>query len=215
MMDFLSILVAFIFVSLIEYFLFPYLKKKGENLATKEDIKAITKKIEGVKADINVCTQEKISFQKDRNSVLLSFSEAYDSILFSEHCLKFKYSDFGDEPTLSDIETKLSEHPNKKLREIWISYGQLEVYFSEDDKILEKASCLVDLISTFYYKSISLFIETIEYNFELFEKNNDELIKVFKKRMEQEKVNSVNKDIQEINKDFKNEINKIINPQSQ
>jgi len=215
MMDFLSILVAFIFVSLIEYFLFPYLKKKGENLATKEDIEAITKKIEGVKADINVCTQEKISFQKDRNSVLLSFSEAYDSILFSEHCLKFKYSDFGDEPTLSDIETKLSEHPNKKLREIWISYGQLEVYFSEDDKILEKASCLVDLISTFYYKSISLFIETIEYNFELFEKNNDELIKVFKKRMEQEKVNSVNKDIQEINKDFKNEINKIINPQSQ
>ena len=214
-MDFLSILAAFIIVSLIEHFLFSYLKKKGENLATKEDIETITRKIESVKADIDVYTQEKMSFQEDRKNVLLLFSETYDSVLFSELFLRFEYGDLGDEPTLSDVEAKLSEHPNKKLREIWISYGQLEVYFSEDDKILEKASCLVDLISTFYYKSISLFIETIEYNFELFEKNNDELIKVFKKRMEQEKVNSVNKDIQEINKDFKNEINKIINPQSQ
>ena len=37
---------------LIKSFLSPYLQEKGKNLATKEDIESITKKVENIKAEI-------------------------------------------------------------------------------------------------------------------------------------------------------------------
>lgn len=47
--NFLLVIISFLLGFLINYFLKPYLSRKGENLATKEDIAKITIEIESVK----------------------------------------------------------------------------------------------------------------------------------------------------------------------
>lgn len=84
-------LVTFLLGLLANSFLKPYLSKKGENLATKEDIqdlvkqtKALTQATEEIKAEISVDVwyrQRQWELKRDAvSSVMLAFSKANDAI---------------------------------------------------------------------------------------------------------------------------------------
>lgn len=62
-----------ILVALVSSYLFQYLKEKGKNLATKEDIKKITSQVESVKQNY------KIKFDKIQKNNDLIFSEVKDT----------------------------------------------------------------------------------------------------------------------------------------
>lgn len=62
---------------LIRISLSSYLSEKGKNLATKEDIKGITEKVEQVKSDFQVQTQAKLSNNLDRKQALINLYESY------------------------------------------------------------------------------------------------------------------------------------------
>lgn len=68
-------------VSLVSVLIGLYLKsfftEKGKNLATKQDIEAITQKVEGVKADLQVLSQQRISFAAERAKSLIIYCEKY------------------------------------------------------------------------------------------------------------------------------------------
>lgn len=68
-------LLGFLFGFLIQKFLSAYLSKKGENLATREDIQQITMKIEKVKQEVML--QSKIASQKYR----LKYSACLDALI--------------------------------------------------------------------------------------------------------------------------------------
>ena len=54
-----------------------YFQEKGKNLATKEDIEDITKKIEKVKSDIGILTHKKINLSTEKQNSLLEFKGKY------------------------------------------------------------------------------------------------------------------------------------------
>ncbi|HAS8570385.1 TPA: hypothetical protein I7778_22145, partial [Vibrio vulnificus] len=76
-MTILYLVIAFLFGLLVKSFLPNYVKKKAENLATKEDIKNITEKIELVKSQVEINTDAHKSYVSERKSALLRF---YDEI---------------------------------------------------------------------------------------------------------------------------------------
>lgn len=72
----LEALILFIF-SLHVIFLQSYKKEKGKNLATKEDIEEITRKVEAVKNDLQFSHQLKFSFKTEERNSLIECYEAY------------------------------------------------------------------------------------------------------------------------------------------
>ncbi|MCR9614596.1 hypothetical protein NB488_16485, partial [Vibrio alginolyticus] len=66
-----------ILFSIIRFAGSSYLKKKGENLATKEDIEVITSKIEAIKAEFDLKNEFYKSYEKEKNTELLGF---YDKV---------------------------------------------------------------------------------------------------------------------------------------
>ena len=64
-MNNLTIFINDILVLILSYYLIPYLKEKGKNLATKEDIQKITDEIEKVKSSYK---EERIKLEKELDS---------------------------------------------------------------------------------------------------------------------------------------------------
>jgi len=128
-------LVAFLFGLLIKSFLPNYFKKKAENLATKEDIKNITEKIESVKSKIEINTDAHKSYISERKSALLKF---YDEI--SSFHYELMAVNFGDFPmdggqSLYDYQTNYY----KAVAEILKSYQRLVIYLPSDSDLLVQA----------------------------------------------------------------------------
>ncbi len=71
----IRIILDLIIISLVLYFIFwkSYLNERGKNLATKRDIETITRKIETVKNEIGIYSQQKLSYISDRRKVALEF----------------------------------------------------------------------------------------------------------------------------------------------
>jgi hypothetical protein len=64
-----------------------YANEKVKNLATKEDIEEITKRVESVKSEVQILTHRKTTFEDEKKETLLKFYSTFhlwlDSIVFS------------------------------------------------------------------------------------------------------------------------------------
>jgi hypothetical protein len=133
----LYILVAFMLGLIMKSFFPNYVKKKAENLATKEDIKDITKKIESVKSKVEINTDAHKSYISERKLALLKF---YDEI--SSFHYELMAVNFGDFPmdsgkSLYDYQTKYY----KAVAEILKSYQRLVIYLPNDSTWTSQRNC--------------------------------------------------------------------------
>lgn len=118
-----------------------YLKKKGENLATKEDIKEITSKIEGVKAEFELKNEFYKTYETGKRSELLCF---YDKV--TEFRYEYLAANIGNFPmdggqSLFDYQQKF----HLQVVEVLKQYQRLVVYLEQNSSILLVAEKLTNL----------------------------------------------------------------------
>ncbi len=104
----LIIQIILFIVGLFIIFFKSYFKKKGENIATKEDIGLITKEIENIKNEISFKNQKKIDFFFERKKNLINFYDYYfiwvnGSLNVIDHII----SHSNDEKVLRELITQL------------------------------------------------------------------------------------------------------------
>ncbi len=136
----LYIFVAFLIGLIFKSFLPSYVKKKAENLATKEDIKNITEKIESVRSKVEINTDAHKFYISERKSALLRF---YDEI--SSFHYEIMAVNFGDFPmdggqSLFDYQTSYY----KAVAEILKSYQRLVIYLPNDSVLLGQANAITN-----------------------------------------------------------------------
>ena len=73
------ILVGVILLLYFKFYVPSYLKKKGENLATKEDIGLITKEIKSVEARIKIKESGEIDYFSLKRKIILDYFGAYNN----------------------------------------------------------------------------------------------------------------------------------------
>ncbi len=122
---------------------FPaYFHKKGENLATKEDIKDITQKIEQVKVQYSAQLEEIKVSVKSAYDQRKSFSNRQQSevLRFYDLATEFYYEklavNFGDFPM--DNGNSLFLYQESFLKNVFnlvISYQRIVVYFENENKL--------------------------------------------------------------------------------
>lgn len=116
---------------------FPsYFRKKAENLATKEDIEAITEKIESVKANISLSTDQEKQYLGLKQSFLLAF---YDEVTdFFYETLAANFGDFPMDEGQSMYDYQVSFY--KSVANILKAYQRLVIVLPGDSKLLNFAN---------------------------------------------------------------------------
>jgi len=120
-------------------FFLQYVKKKSENLATKEDIGKITEIVEGVKADISLQTSHAQSTAKETRDCLLDFYDVVATLAHGEIQINFRTGlpDFSSQPKwLYELERELSD----LFVELEKKYYRLYLYFEPTDKLIVEAN---------------------------------------------------------------------------
>lgn len=131
-----------------------YLREKGKNLATKEDVKIITGEIEKVRSDYK---KEESRYQLQVIGLLTKradiIEQLYQRIVDIEEAYNrvVDFAEWPDEPSKDELRKKAGAHLFSFLRE----YKKNRIYFSED--LCKKLQGFVDLIySRFMPYSIAL-----------------------------------------------------------
>jgi hypothetical protein len=76
-------------------FFLPFFGEKGKNLATKQDIEDITKKVESVKALITISTQQQLNLFAKRNEALTQFfEESSKALVFLRSPFHYSFENF-------------------------------------------------------------------------------------------------------------------------
>ncbi|MEJ1340257.1 MAG: hypothetical protein RPU61_01380 [Candidatus Sedimenticola sp. (ex Thyasira tokunagai)] len=118
---------------------FPgYARKKGENLATKEDIEAITEKVESVKASVSLGAEREKQFIDKKQQLLLAY---YDEI--TQFYYELLAVNFGDFP--SDSGKSLYEYQvlfKKNVAEILKAYQRLVIFLPPNSQLLKLAESI-------------------------------------------------------------------------
>ena len=151
-MEFLLWVVTIISAWFIGHYFPSYMKKKGENLATKEDIGKITKEIESVRTSIEIGRDAHVTFINERRDMLIKF---YDEITSFQYELLIV--NFGDFPM--DDGQSLFKYQNayrKAVAEILKAYQRLVIYLPKGSELLAKAqtvtNCAIDSRKVFTSK---------------------------------------------------------------
>lgn len=124
-----------------------YLKEKGKNIATKEDIEQITEKIENVKNELSYKNQQKIEWNENTKKLLLDFYSNY--INLSDDYLKnftIFYNDISDPNVVRNHMEKIA----KEHSELKHNFYKLNIYEAKDSKFLEKLSKLLNDLNIVY-----------------------------------------------------------------
>lgn len=124
-----------------------YLKEKGKNIATKEDIEQITEKIENVKNELSYKNQQKIEWNENTKKLLLDFYSNY--INLSDDYLKnftIFYNDISDPNAVRNHMEKIA----KEHSELKHNFYKLNIYEAKDSKFLEKLSKLLNDLNIVY-----------------------------------------------------------------
>jgi len=140
-----------------------YAGEKGKNLATKEDIRGITEKVEGVryefstqleklKADLNANIQQQLSIFGKRNEALTQFFEDASSVLvFLRSPFHFRYED------LDGLDRHIREGQDRIVRS-FSSYYRLMIYV-RGGNILTPAHKALAALSTLHGNWFGLMLE--------------------------------------------------------
>jgi peptidoglycan hydrolase CwlO-like protein len=126
-----SIILQIILIAIVLFMFFwqSYFSKKGENLATKEDIEDITKKVETIKNEIHSTVSRKNDFLNERKKVALSF--------FDNTCFFIDYSSkvidiLGNNSDNIALIQKQTEEVRSQGAKIVSSFLKLFIYFEEN-----------------------------------------------------------------------------------
>lgn len=136
------LLIGIIMGLFIKHFLPSYINKKGENLATKEDIEDITKKIESVKMSMELHKHEKINLFNQNQQVLLNFFDEVTSLLYES--LSVNPGDFPYDNGQSLYEFQVSYY--KSVSEVFKCYKRIQVFLPHKSKLTKLASNLTENI---------------------------------------------------------------------
>ena len=117
---------------LIKLYLSSYLKKKGENLATKEDVRFITSQVETIRIGMEADSARSLEHEYKCNDQLVIY---YDYI--TEFYYEFMLVNFGDFPpddgkSLFDYQLKFG----RKAVDILKQYQRLVIYLEANDTLL-------------------------------------------------------------------------------
>jgi hypothetical protein len=116
-----------------------YLRKRGENLATKQDIAEITRSVEEVKADFHVLSESELSSLSRQHDALVDFFDVATSLVIEK--LPRSYADFKN-----DEGKGLREHLDAVealFGRLLVTYHRLALYFSRDAEVVRTASEVV------------------------------------------------------------------------
>lgn len=82
-MDIIQLIIEIIVALLVFYlaFLKSYFQEKGKNLATKEDIELITRKVESIKSGLQFSLQAKLSWRAEEHDALVDYYSKYGAWL--------------------------------------------------------------------------------------------------------------------------------------
>lgn len=132
-----EILLVFVFLVglILRAYLSAYSERKGQNLATREDIEAITKKIESVKTSIEIQKDSHLHYLSDRKSALLSFYDEASTFQYELMAVNFGDFPFDDGKSLYDYQVKFSESVTK----IYKTYQRLVIYLPPNSDLLSVA----------------------------------------------------------------------------
>lgn len=151
------IVVGLILFLTIKNFLPSYFNEKGKNIATKEDVEEITKKVETIKQEVSNFHYQNNELLDKRKLALLEFFELY--IEFAESTVK--NISFVD--TFIDQPQRINERINaiiEKKGEVDKAFWRLSIYEMQDQKF-------IDQIKTIYLKQIDYYQLTLSFLYDI------------------------------------------------
>ncbi len=128
--------IAFLIGLIVKSYLPAYFSKKGENLATKEDVEEITDKIESVKSVIEIEKSSHLDFIADRKDVLLSFYDEVTTCQYELMAVNFGDFPFDEGKSLYDYQVRFYE----SVADILKSYQRLVIYLQPNSELLAFAN---------------------------------------------------------------------------
>lgn len=144
-----SIVIAFI-VFVVTQLLTGYLREKGTNYATKQDVEEITDKVESVKieyskeieklrSDLQVMVGNHSLIQEKRNEAIINFFE--DCMILLNEKLLVNFGDFPADQGESFMEYEIST--NHIFTKIYSDFYRLFLYFDSEDPILVSSNKMI------------------------------------------------------------------------
>lgn len=118
-----------------------YVNKKAENLATKEDVGAITREVEEVRNAILLVTDQRIKLEDARRCALTAFFEACVDLVNEKLPV-----DLGDIPDRNDGLWRHLEETERAFSRLTIEGHKLALYFGRDDPLLQAAVQLLEAL---------------------------------------------------------------------
>lgn len=145
----ITIIIIFI-LNIIIFLITPFLKKKGENFADKQDIQILTEKVESIKSsfnekieylksDLNYKNQNRISVKAYEREALLSINEKYSEWLNSLMNISFSLLSIKN---YSQLESYFLELKNKKI-EYENAVARLHIFMHDDELMRLKNDCYI------------------------------------------------------------------------
>lgn len=153
-----------------------YESEKGKNLATKEDIAQITKEIEKVKNEISFESQRKHTFIEERTNRVIHVLYLAEKIYMYGSILYFYLNDKYSEKKISI----LIEDINNTLLDLHHECRLVNITIGKDENILEQIDRLKKSATEYTIYVGSIAIDTLSHLtnwqtfFDLANKNNDE-----------------------------------------
>ncbi len=112
-----------------------YLEEKGKNLATREDIEEITKKIEGVKSDVQYAYSQKSQLLEQNKVALTNFFDQYINWTeFSIKNISVVINHSYKSERIREVVNELSLQCSKVERSFWT----LCLFEASDEKFIEQ-----------------------------------------------------------------------------
>ena len=112
-----------------------YLRAKGENLATKEDIRGITRDVEGIKTSLALWQEEVTGVRQRGREAAIGFFDACTSLLHESLELPIGDASYHTGLAFADHRRTMMRHFNA----VTLTHARLLAYFHEDDQLLRLA----------------------------------------------------------------------------
>ena len=117
----------------------PYITEKAKNTATKEDIEAITSKVEGIKSQLSELSNFKATRRANQEKHLLSFHDAAVEMLHERYSVNFGDFPMDEGQSLYSFQTEFHKNITKLLKE----YQRLALYIEKTDDLYTYASAAI------------------------------------------------------------------------
>jgi hypothetical protein len=149
-LEILQVVIIVIIGLFIRSYLPGYFKKKGENLATKEDIGEITEQVERIKtlysaqmestrSSIAQARLEKEEYLREQKSCLLRFYDLAIELMYEKLAVNFGDLPMDQGKSLAGFRNSFYELISNLIK----SYQRIVVYFSHDDNLRVEAESVL------------------------------------------------------------------------